>query len=67
MTLDQWIELSPEDRNALRRRWDHDGGDWIDLLSDARARFEAEFGSHPLINQISQCAWHAASTSHPLL
>jgi hypothetical protein len=61
MTLDEWIELSPEDRNAHRRRWERDGGDWMDLLSEARARFEAEFGSHPLINHISQSAWHAAS------
>jgi hypothetical protein len=61
MTLDEWIELSPDDRNAHRRRWERDSGDWMDLLSEARARFEAKFRSHPLINYISQSAWHSAS------
>src|SRR5262245_31335325 len=61
ITLNQWINLPPDDRNSHRRRWERDGGDWMDLLSEARARFEAEFGSHPLINCISQSAWHSAS------
>jgi len=67
MTLDEWIELSAPDRNALRRGWERDSGDWMDLLSEARARFEAKFRSHPLINYIGQSAWHAASYEPSIL
>jgi hypothetical protein len=61
MTLDEWIEISPGDRNSHRRLWERDRGGWIELLSEARARFETRFRSHPLINYISQSAWHEAS------
>ncbi|HEU5400232.1 MAG TPA: hypothetical protein VFU86_02680 [Terriglobales bacterium] len=67
MKLDEWIELSPDDRNAHRRRWERDSGDWMDLLSEARTRFESKFRSHPLINYICQSAWHAASYEPSIL
>jgi hypothetical protein len=67
MTLDTWIELSPDERNAHRRRWERDRGDWIQLLSEARARFETRFRSHPLINYITQSACHSASNEPSIL
>ncbi len=62
MTLKEWIELTPEERNRERRTWprDADGGYWSDLLSEARDRFEEQFGDHPLINYIGTSAWHAS-------
>jgi hypothetical protein len=56
MTLDEWIMLSPAERNEHRLHWEHDCGEWQDLLTDARGRFEARFGSHPLIRHIGQYA-----------
>jgi hypothetical protein len=59
MTLDEWIALSPQDRNARRRAWDREAGEWVDLLTAAHARFDAEFRSHPLINRIGRSSWFA--------
>lgn len=67
MTLDEWIELSPDDRNAHRWRWERDGGDWMELISEARARFDSLFRSHPLINRISEGGWPAAGNEPCIL
>jgi hypothetical protein len=70
VTLDEWIELSPAERNERRRHWLYDpeglalrkqelavgrhAAEWSDLLSNACILFKAKFGSHPLINHIGQ-------------
>lgn len=56
MTLDQWIMLSPTERNEHRLHWEHDRGEWQDLLTDAYKRFERQFGSHPLVRHIGKSA-----------
>jgi hypothetical protein len=67
MTLDDWIELSPDDRNVRRRRWERDRGEWMALLSQARARFEAEFRTHPLINHIGESVWQSSREEPSIL
>jgi hypothetical protein len=59
MTLDEWVGLSASERNALRRDWSRDEGSWLELLHEACARFEAEYGGHRLINAIGGSAWQA--------
>lgn len=53
MTLDQWIALSPRQRNRRRSQWPPDRGYWIDLIDEAHQRFKREFGNHPLVNYVS--------------
>ncbi len=59
MKLDDWLALTPEQRNAERAAWGrHDsilGGEepWLSLLEEATRRFKQEYGSHPLVNRIS--------------
>jgi hypothetical protein len=56
MTLEEWIALTPEERNRERRQWTCEGeGYWYFLLEEACERFKREFGEHSLINHIS--AW----------
>ena len=64
-TLDEWVALSPEERNRLRREWSgydefflnqnwrREEGYWLVLLEQATERFKVEYGKHPLINYIS--------------
>lgn len=62
MTLDEWIALTPHQRNAHRAYWGRhasieDGEPpWGDLLREATRRFKKEFGEHPLINRIEVSA-----------
>lgn len=64
-SLDEWVALTPAQRNRLRREWSgydeyflnqnwlREEGYWIVLLAEATERFKAEFGTHPLVNHIS--------------
>jgi len=62
MNLDDWIALTPDQRNAERAQWGrHDpieDGDepWADLLCEACNRFTQEYAQHPLINRIDRGA-----------
>jgi hypothetical protein len=67
MTLDDWVALSPTERNSLRRDWPQEGGEWLGLLEEACSRFAAEYGGHSLINAIDSSAWHAASYEPSIL
>lgn len=64
MTLDEWIALSPDERNEIRFGWTWRYGDadtgrarWekegLPLVSEAADRFRQENGKHPLINHIA--------------
>jgi hypothetical protein len=67
MTLDEWIGLSPAERNEHRRSWERDSGEWLDLLRAAHARFEAEYKSQPLINYIGYSKWYGAAYEPSIL
>src|SRR5262245_218820 len=67
MTLKDWVSLTPEERNRLRREWPRSGGYWPSLLQEACRRFRKDYGSHPLINAIHTSAWHAASYEPSIL
>lgn len=62
MTLDEWIALTPDERNVHRADWgrhdsiEHGEPLWGDLLREATRRFNKEFGEHPLINRIEDSA-----------
>lgn len=59
MNWDDWINASPDDRNAIRMQWhrrDHvrdPSEPWAELLNIAERKFAAEFGEHPLVNRIA--------------
>jgi hypothetical protein len=61
MTLDDWVLLTAEKRNQLRKDWPREGGNWLGLLEEACARFRGQFGGHPLINAIGYSKWHFAT------
>lgn len=67
MTLDEWIELSPVERNNHRRGWECNRGEWTDLLATAQARFETAYKSHLLVNLISRSGWHGTSNEPSIL
>jgi hypothetical protein len=62
MTLDEWIALTPHQRNVHRADWgrhdsmEHGEPPWGGLLREATKRFQSEFGNHPLINRIEDSA-----------
>lgn len=56
MTLDNWVRLSPDERNELRRKWHCSGAEGMsagdemfELVQEAAARFKVEYGGHPKI------------------
>jgi hypothetical protein len=67
-SLDQWVALTPDERNRLRREWSgydeyflnqdwmREEGYWVHLLHEATERFKAEYGAHPLVNHVSHSA-----------
>lgn len=58
MNLDDWIKLTPDERNVARAAWGshdavRDGEElWSSLLGEATRRFSNEYSHHPLINHI---------------
>jgi hypothetical protein len=50
MTLDDWLRLTPDDRNRRRRDWPREGGLWIELIAEAAHRFKLNHGNHPLVH-----------------
>lgn len=53
MNLDNWVLLTPDERNRLRREWNPHGGSWRDLLAQACERFQERYSGHPKINYIT--------------
>lgn len=53
MNLDEWIELTSEQRNEIRSKWRYEWDKWSHLLFQATERFTLEYGNHPKISLIS--------------
>jgi len=53
MNLDEWLELTSEQRNEIRSKWRYEWDKWSHLLFQAEDRFTAEYGNHPKIGLIS--------------
>ena len=59
MKLEDWLALSPVQRNVIREKWGlydplEDGNEpWLELITEAFNRFVLEYSEHPLVNHIS--------------
>jgi len=58
MTLDEWIALTPDERNIKRKKWGcadsvEPSEEAWELLQEACNRFSEKYCPHPLINKVS--------------
>jgi hypothetical protein len=53
MNLDEWLELTSEQRNEIRSKWRYEWDKWSHLLFEAVDRFTSKYGNHPQIGLIS--------------
>jgi hypothetical protein len=53
MDLNEWLKLSSNERNEIRRKWCYEWSNWSHLLFQAVERFASEYGKHPNVSLIS--------------
>ncbi len=52
MNLDEWLDLSPEQRDVIRQEWKQSRNDWYDLICEAIESFKKKYEGIKEISRI---------------
>jgi hypothetical protein len=60
MTFNEWIALTPEARDTIRKEWHvFEPGYWHTLANEAASRFMKEFGADPHILRVCKSLYRS--------
>ena len=62
MTIDEWTNLSEQEREKLQEQWNPYGeGYWHQLVKDAAQRFRDEYGSQENVKSVDSGTYHGGT------